>query len=363
MAIAPLLTTTSSPTIVTTGAVQPKPNLQASFNEAKKLADAGNYPSALTLLSNLLDRAKQEVVGPQGKEFQAKILSLMSGIVREQGNSSLAAKYAGEAVNLLPPWANKSVRAESLNLLALALAFTEDPDKQRTAANLARAEGLLQEALKLTPDDPKLLVNLAGTLSKGGKVKEAEEMFERALKASGNGPTEVGLASLNGLAQLALNQDPPNLDDAFKHMQQAVKMAESFYGKNHPQVGALLLNLGVVADQLKKWDVAKNSYVRAYALMKSPNGFGAGDDRTLNAGITLLAFLAERDWDALASYLKKDSGKKDPLLYRIWNHPDSGLDQVIKQMPPDQITRFKGFLNENGIPLPSQHKPVQPAKE
>lgn len=125
---------------------------------ARALALQGKHQSAGQLLKGL----ESSVPADQ----QVQYLRLNAESAEALGNAGEADQYYQRARKLEPG------NLDLLNSMIRAALLRDDR---------ARAEELLQEALKLSPENPETLVTQAGLFFTGGRLEDAEEALTRAL--------------------------------------------------------------------------------------------------------------------------------------------------------------------------------------
>jgi tetratricopeptide (TPR) repeat protein len=259
------------------------------IGEAEKLSDRGRPQDARRMLEAGLVVARR-APGPEGNGATAVILSSLAGYERDGGNPVKALKYAREAVALLPSWARAIWRAEARNQEGLALHSLGINGPKPLQANLDQAEASFRQALEiLAPGRDKSHLklvwtvrnNLARTLAATGRPEEAKALYLETLRDLGEKPSEIGGAINNNLASIAMGQSKPDLKQVFAYFRESLRHFEGVYGKMHPYVGDVLLNMGIVAEQGGDLPAAKRHYQRAYELMSPPGAYGPNHPSTI----------------------------------------------------------------------------------
>jgi tetratricopeptide (TPR) repeat protein len=260
------------------------------------LMGLGRYGQAEKALQTGLELARQRR-GLEAAALQAGCLGELAGLARERGQVDRAETLARQALAVLEAAGQRDalVRAEALNALGLALDAQAKPE----------AEPVLREALNLRLkylDDSDRQVqfsrnNLAMALRKQGRTAEAEGLYEQVLETVGEEICEVGVTVRHNLSFAA--EAAGDLERAFSLRQQAVALAADAMGKDHPTRGLLMLDLGVLAEQLGRLAEAEAHYRRAAALTTA--AWGADDPLSQHCQQTLEAFLAAPAPDPPAS--------------------------------------------------------------
>jgi tetratricopeptide (TPR) repeat protein len=260
------------------------------------LMGLGRYGQAEKALQTGLELARQRR-GSEAAALQAGCLGELAGLARERGQVDRAETLARQALAVLEAAGQRDalVRAEALNALGLALDAQAKPE----------AEPVLREALNLRLkhlDDSDRQVqfsrnNLAMALRKQGRAAEAEGLYEQVLETVGEEICEVGVTVRHNLSFAA--EAAGDLERALSLRQQAVALAADAMGEDHPTRGLLMLDLGVLAEQLGRLAEAEAHYRRAAALTTA--AWGADDPLSQHCQQTLEAFLAAPAPDPPAS--------------------------------------------------------------
>ena len=128
-------------------------------------------------------------------------------------------------------------------------------------------------ALKLRPDDPAALNNLALLYATQGQYAQAEPLYKCALAITEKalGPDHPDVAtSLNNLA--VLYEAQAKYDQAEPLYKRALAISEKALGPDHPDVATSLNNLAELYRAQAKYDQAEPLYKRALAIKEKALG-------------------------------------------------------------------------------------------
>lgn len=237
----------------------------------------GAYGPAEDAFEKGMEQARVGGGGDGADRVMAGCLVGLAGIAREREELTVAERLCQEALALLEArgaeggeseWAYAMERAEALNGLGLVL-----HKRGETAA-----EGVLRQSLELRSrglgDDHREVQiarnSLASTLASQGRWEEAADLFHQALARLGDEPCEVAMAVRNNLASLAWMEG--RLGEALTELVEAVRLATLAMGTQHPKRGVLLLNLGILEEELGDEVAAERHLGEALEVMTAAWG-------------------------------------------------------------------------------------------
>ena len=175
---------------------------------------------------------------------------LAAEIPEDSGHYALALKAVAErrfnyAHELLEK-AEKEPRIKSAKT-ELSKIYSARGDAEYYEGRYAYAFTWYQKALHLMPDDPEILNNVGIALHYGGKYKEAEPLYKRALeiREKALGPDHPDTATcLNNLA--LLYRDQGKYEKAEPLYKRALEILKKALGKNHPNYAIFLQNYALL---------------------------------------------------------------------------------------------------------------------
>jgi CHAT domain-containing protein/Tfp pilus assembly protein PilF len=251
---------------------EPLREAQASFDEARRLKDAGLYVEALARAGHAL-QLREAVLGSTHPEV-ARCLDLVGEIYLYQGNMDNAGSLLRRALAIREAalGMNHPDVAESLNNLAVVYC---------SQGLYGQSEALYQRSLTIRetvlgkghPDVAASLSNLAALYYEQGLYSRAEPLMRRSLllwEASLGREDPLVATALNNLAYLYQVQGLHRRAEPLAR--RALALWEASLGKKHPNVATSLDNLAsIYADQGLYWK-AEPLYQRALSIRETALG-------------------------------------------------------------------------------------------
>jgi tetratricopeptide (TPR) repeat protein len=179
-------------------------------------------------------REFKRVAELQPQNMEAKFFLALIGLRR--GDAKFAIRYLKEMVESGGP------KASAFHNLGLAL---------EQLGRLGDARVVMEEALRLAPKNPSIVLSRAIVLLKEGHVAESRTAFDEYRELLGSGRPSAAYFAFSVLAAAAAGDSPAALDLG----KEGVAL--------HPHSSTLLLHLGAVHERRGDWDQAEVHYRRA----------------------------------------------------------------------------------------------------
>ncbi|KCZ53558.1 hypothetical protein HY29_16955 [Hyphomonas beringensis] len=232
-----------------------------------------NSASSLSLLAPTIMDVRERL--PDDPVLQAELLGWVARAKERSDLLEDAYALADEAVAILASSGNTSSSAYAS---ALAYRGTLDIDRDYPDLGEPSIEEALLIARKAPIDDPDALDTfLTAAWSQGSDWNRERALFEEALPralATGSVNAEIEVRSGLGRALCELGE----FASAEEHIRQALSIAETVYGPNHPRLALPLSDLGRILYDTGRAEESIAAHRRALAI--STTAFGADDSST-----------------------------------------------------------------------------------
>lgn len=211
-----------------------------------------------------------------------------------------------------------------------------------TKQDVGQAIGVLRQAVRMAPNDPWILGNLASALEEGNHNEEARRMAERALVEEPGHPLATSVLSVLDRSSGRADRAAARLEASLQQTQAPAERAWMLHG------------LGIARDRLKDADGAFAAFVEFNDLRRRMNGSPA---------VTLPAVLDQQRvlWAAQNEWPQRtvsDDGFDDPVF--VVGFPRSGTSltrEMLDAHPGLLCTDEQRFLPN----LLQQHDEMSPA--
>jgi tetratricopeptide (TPR) repeat protein len=247
-------------------------SLEEANHHAMALLQQGQYKEAKTVLSAALREAEKL---PPGDDRLPTTLNNLASVYQDLGMIAEAERCYQRAIRLMGEihgGDDPSLTRPLQNLWSLYL----------DQAQYAKAEQLQHRllALRMGPGGPdpmdsiRTLHVLAAALHARHRNVDAERFYREVLsmgeKVQTDEAREATSAILNNLGLLCMQTG--RLSEALGHLQQAVGILEKVFGKSHPGLVRMLVNLAGIYSMLRRPLEAEPLLTRALAIAETELG-------------------------------------------------------------------------------------------
>jgi tetratricopeptide (TPR) repeat protein len=273
--------------------------VRRSIARIRALDLAGRYRDGLKQASGIVAEARALRYRP----VEAEALALLATFEKRLARWGGAARTWREAIRAVQAGHDEKLAARALAELGWAFGYQGKSD---LALDLTRHAAAIVEGIGGDVDLEGLIAHyVGGTLIDIGRYDESVQEFEVAARkrsaALGPDHPDVGSVLVNiGVARLRQGR----YEDALSYYQKALSIQERSLGADHPTVGHTLFNVAGVLAGLRRFSEARPAAERAYRVL---NGALGPEHPLIATALSQLGDVAalERRFQAAVGYLER----------------------------------------------------------
>ncbi|MEV4318882.1 tetratricopeptide repeat protein [Actinocrispum sp. NPDC049592] len=248
--------------------LDPVADARRRLGMARRFAEDGRADDAVAIAETAV--AVIEQARPEGHPDIAATCIELSMLHEGLSQYDKAEKYARKAIVVTEEYSSADERQVRLRVGALGCLATVERIRDR----LGSAEVLYNSALEMAAKSPwpspaeqvGLMCGLGVVYQFGGKLGEAERLFQQAVTLAGNDRGVIAANAWHHLAELDLLRGQFVAGES--HAARALGMRENALGPNHPAVARDRVLLAAILTRLGKLDIAEKLFRRSIATLE-----------------------------------------------------------------------------------------------